>query len=130
MQFLPMIFSFLQSSFVERIFNSATNKSISVLIVALTLGYAGVSDDVIKLAISYNWTFVEVFLNKYKYYLIAISVFLLMVAGYLFFTKTYKQQKNDKLRYEIEKIKLENEILQLKIEYLNLKREHDEVEKR
>ncbi len=105
--------SFLNSTVIERIFNRYTKKGLSQLVFALVLGYAGFSENFIELMVSYKWTFVEEFQSEYKLYIIILSLFILLSAGFNIFRKEYgkiylakleKQLKEKQLLLDIKKL--------------------------
>lgn len=81
--------SFLNSTVIERLFNRHTKKGLLQLVIALVLGYLGVSENFIENLLSYKWTFAEKFVKIHKIHLEILSLIVLLIAGFNIFRKEY-----------------------------------------
>lgn len=95
---------------LERVFNIHTPKGITQLIVAIVLNYVGFSEDFIKYVMSWEWTFVDDFILKYKIHIQVIGIILLLFGFFNVFRKAKAKMHVEDLKNKLEEKQIELQI--------------------
>jgi hypothetical protein len=115
----------------ERLINKYTPKGISTLLVGVILHQIGVSDEIMMLALAYDWNFIELFYKwtfEHRVLFSSICVALVAIGGFYILRRDLNCIHQNKLM--VEKKNQENtvEILKLKIEEKKLQKELEKIE--
>ncbi len=114
------------NNITTRIFNKHTPKGVSAVLIALTLQYLGASDDLIEVALKYNWTFIADILSiihEYRYYIYVLSIILIMLGGFYVFRRNYYTIKLNSLELDLKHVSIEYEKKKLEYEIKKLDNE-------
>ena len=112
------VFNFLKN-ITTRLFNKHTPKGLSALTIALALQYLGANDDVIEIAMTYDWTFiVEIssIFHKHIYYVYIISTILIMLGGFYVFKRNYYTIRLNSLELDLKHLSIEYEKQKMELE--------------
>ena len=119
------VFNFLKN-ITTRLFNKHTPKGLSALTIALALQYLGADDDVIEIAMTYDWTFIQgalTLMQEYRYVLYATSVFLLMFGGFYVFRRNYDTIRIGNLEMEAKELAVKHNRYSMEVELKKLELE-------